>query len=177
MDIDIGSVHVAASYEFFGLREMFRAASPQGRKGRPVVRMTNASGERERARRLLAHEGAIGGNAEASATAAGRVYDKLIAQLGPVLGTAGVRALFERSAKLGRVESLGFADIAILESSTTLATFFRTLDPAVTANATETLFGTFLSLVTTFIGERLTFQALRRAWPTIEATAATEGKR
>jgi len=140
--------------------------------------MTDASAdERQRARRLLAHEGAIGGNAEASATAAGRVYDKLIAQLGPVLGPAGVRALFERSAKLGRVESAGLADIAILESSTTLATFCRTLDPAVAANAMETLFGTFLSLVTTFIGERLTFQALRRAWPTIEATAAAEGKR
>ena len=139
--------------------------------------MTNASaGGRQGARRLLAHEGATGASSDACATAAGRVYDKLIAQLGPLLGTAGVRALFVRSAKLGLVESAGFAEIAILDSSTTLAAFLRTLDPAVASNAAEALFGTFLSLVTTFIGERLTSQALRRAWPTIEATGATENK-
>jgi len=139
--------------------------------------MTNASaGERERAQRLLAYEGATDGSAEACATAAGRVYDKLIAQLGPLLGTAGARALFARSAKLGRLESAGLTDVAILESSTTFAEFFRTLDAAVAASAAEAMFAGFLSLVTTFIGERLTLQALRRAWPTIEETAATENK-
>jgi hypothetical protein len=139
--------------------------------------MTNASaGERERARRLLAHEGASGGSSEDCATAAGRVYDKLNAQLGPLLGVAGVQALFARSAKLGGVGSAGLAEVAILDSSTTLAAFFRTLEAAVAANAAEALFGTFLSLVTTFIGERLTFQALRRAWPAIEETGATENK-
>lgn len=140
--------------------------------------MTKASaGERERARQLLAHEGATGGSADASATAAGRVYDKLIVQLGPLLGNAGVQALFVRSAKLARLESAGIAEAAILESSTTFAAFFRTLDAAVAANAAEVVFATFLSLVTTFIGERLTVQALRRAWPTIEAMAVTENNK
>jgi hypothetical protein len=139
--------------------------------------MTIASaGAKERARRLLAHEGATAGSTEACATAAARVYDKLIAQLGPLLGTAGVQALFERSAKLGRVESAGLAEIAILDSSKALAACFQTLDSAVAAHAAEALFGTFLSLVTTFIGERLISQALKRAWPTIEATGPTENK-
>jgi hypothetical protein len=135
-----------------------------------------SAGEKERARRLLAHEGATAGSSEAWATATGRVYDKLNAQFGSLLGVAGVRALFARSAKLGGLESTRLAEVAILDSSTTLAAFFRTLDPGVASKAAEALFGTFLSLVTTFIGERLTSQALRRAWPTIEAPGATENK-
>ena len=138
--------------------------------------LTKASAdERERARRLLAHEGATGGSSEACATAAGRVYDKLNAEFGLLLGSAGAQALFVRSAKLSRLELVGLAEVANLDSSTTLAAFFRTLDPAVGANAAEALFGTFLSLVRTFIGERLAFQALRSAWPTIEAPAALRG--
>jgi hypothetical protein len=36
--------------------------------------------------------------------------------------------------------------------------------------ASAALFGAFFGLITTFIGERLTTQALRNVWPTIEAT-------
>ena len=69
--------------------------------------MTKASArERERARRLLAYEGAAGGSSEACATAAGRVYDQLNAQLGSAPRFAGVQALFARSAKLTQTEFL-----------------------------------------------------------------------
>ena len=43
-------------------------------------------------------------------------------------------------------------------------------------DAAAILFGTFFELLTTFIGERLTPQVLRSAWPTIEETAPTENK-
>lgn len=128
------------------------------------------------ARRLLAHEGASAGSSEACAVAAGRVYDKLDARLGPLLGAAGVRALFVRSAKVAGRDLSAVAGVASLESSTTLSAFLQDLEPTVAHEAAEALFGTFLSLITTFIGERLTLQALRSAWPTIEGPAPRENK-
>jgi hypothetical protein len=47
-------------------------------------------------------------------------------------------------------------------------------DPAVATESAAALFGTFFALITAFIGERLTTQILRRAWPTIEETAPRE---
>ena len=129
----------------------------------------------ERIRRLLAHEGAAGA-ADEAATAAGRVYDKLHAHLAPLVGTAGVRALFVRSAKLAQGEFACLAEPAILESSTKLRQWLQAQDPAVATASAAALFGTFFGLLTTFIGERLTTQALRSAWPTIEETASEENK-
>lgn len=129
----------------------------------------------EKARRLLAHEGASGDSAEACATAAGRVYDKLNAQLVPLLGAPGVQALFMRSAKLVRDEVTALADVTALENSTSLRACLQALESGVATQTAEALFGTFFVLITTFIGERLTTQALRGAWPTIEET--TENKK
>ena len=120
--------------------------------------------------RLLAEEGAAGGSADECATAAGRVYDKLHAQLAPLVGPAGVRALFVRSAKLTKSE-FPFLEVAALESSTTLRECLRAQEPAVAVRAAAVLFGTFFALITTFVGERLTTQVLRGAWPMIEETA------
>jgi hypothetical protein len=125
----------------------------------------------ERARRLLAHEGAAD-SADECATAAGRVYDKLHAHLDPLVGVAGVHALLARSAKLLHGE-FSFLEAAILESRT-LRECLRAQDPAIATESAAALFGTFFTLITTFIGERLTTQVLRRAWPTIEETGPTE---
>ncbi len=131
-----------------------------------------SSAQIERARRLLAHEAATGSAAEA----AGHVYDKLVSHLAPLVGPAGVRALFVRSAKLARAEVDGLADPAALDSSAKLRETLESQDPAAATEAAAALFGAFLGLLTTFIGERLTIQALRNAWPTIEAAAPTEKK-
>jgi hypothetical protein len=128
----------------------------------------------ERARILLVHEGAAG-NAGEHATAAGRVYDKLHAHLAPLLGAAGVQALLVRSARLTQRE-FSFLDVAVVEDSTKLRERLQAQDPAVAPESAAALFATFFALVTTFIGERLTTQALRRAWPTIEE-ASTETRK
>lgn len=132
-----------------------------------------AAGQVESARRLLDFEGGGGRSANACAVAAGRVYDKLNAQLGPLLGTAGTQALFARSAKLAGIASPRRDVTAVVESAARLVSFLKTAGPE-TRRTAEALFGTFLSLVATFIGERLTLQALRRAWPGIEQPAPTE---
>jgi hypothetical protein len=123
----------------------------------------------EIAKRLLAHEGAAG-SADECASAAGRVYDKLQAHLSPLLGAAGVEALFVRSVKLTHRE-FSFLEVALHEGSTKLRERLRAQDAAVAAESAAALFGTFFALVTSFIGERLTTQALRHAWPTIEEMA------
>ena len=129
----------------------------------------------DRARRLLVYEGA-GVSADTCATAAGRIFDKLTSQLAPLLGAAGVQALFVRSAKLAKGDVAGLGEACIL-SSTTLRECLRAQDPALALQSGAELFGTFFSLITGFIGERLTTEVLRSTWPTFEETAPTENNR
>jgi len=129
-----------------------------------------------RIRRLLAAE-ATGDGAEARAAAAGAVYQKLDAQLSLLLGRTGFQMLLARAAKLAQPELACLTEVAVVESPTKLQAFLRALDPATAAEAAEVLFGTFFTLLTTFIGDRLTVQTLRRAWPAIEEPAAPETKK
>ena len=127
--------------------------------------------------RLLAHESAAVVGAGQSATAAGRVYDKLHAHLSPLVGDVGVQLLFVRSAKLTQGEFAWLAEVSVFEGSTKLRERLQADDPPVGTEAAAVFFGTFLTLITTFIGERLTTQLLRSAWPTItEETASTDEK-
>ena len=123
---------------------------------------------------MLAHERASSGD-ERTTTAAGRVYDKLHVHIAPLVGVAGVQALFVRSAKLAQGEFARFAEVSILEDgSTKLRECLQAQEPAVAMESAAELFGTFFALITTFIGERLTTEVLRKAWPTIEETTPTE---
>lgn len=128
----------------------------------------------ERARRLLAHERGDADGVEACATAVARVYDKLHAQLSPLVGSAGVQALLARSAKLAQAERAPLTLVLLVESSTKLHDGLREHEPAVVVEAGAALFGTFFALLTNLIGERLTNQALRSAWPTFADCAPKE---
>lgn len=123
----------------------------------------------ERARQLLVHESA-GSSAADWAMAAGRVYDKLHDHLAPLLGSVGFRALLGRSVKLTQGQ-FSFFEAAVVDSSMKLRECLQAHDAAVAAESAAILFGTLFALLTRFIGERLTTQALRRAWPTIEEIA------
>jgi hypothetical protein len=134
-------------------------------------------GQVERAKRLLAHEGNSGSSSAECAAAAWRLYEKLNARLAPLLGSAGVQALFVRSAKLAQAEVGSLAEVAAPEGMNKLGAVLQALDPADATEVAATLFGTFFELMTTFIGERLTVLVLRSAWPAIEDTAPRETKR
>ena len=136
-----------------------------------------STGQVERARRLLAHEGNSGSSSAECAAAAWRLYEKLNARLAPLLGSAGVQALFVRSAKLAQGEVGSLAEVATPEGMSKLGAVLQALDPAEATEVAATLFGTFFELMTTFIGERLTVLVLRSAWPAIEDTAPRETKR
>lgn len=133
------------------------------------------------AKRVLEAEGNSGADTEACVVAASRVYDKLAAHLIPLLGLAGVETLFRRSAKLASAEHAALAEVAAAEGPTELSTRFRacaqSLDPTAATEAAAVLFGTFLELIITFIGDRLTDQALRGAWPATEETASRETRK
>lgn len=125
------------------------------------------------ARDLLAREGTMA-SADECATAAGRVHDKLVAHLAPLLGPVGVRALLARSATLVSKDFSFFLDLSMSADSTNLQICIRAQDPADAADSAAALFGTFLTLITAFIGERLTAQVLQRAWPTVAETDPKE---
>jgi hypothetical protein len=128
----------------------------------------------ENVRRLLASEGAPWSSSEECAAAAWRVYEKLNARLAPLLGAAGVQELFVRSAKLAQADFASLAEVATAEGLTRLGSCLQGLDLAIAAEAAAALFGTFLELISSFIGERLTILVLRSAWPAIEETAPRE---
>lgn len=125
--------------------------------------------------RLLAHEAAASSTNEWAA-GAGRVYDKLQAHLGPLLGAAGVQALLVRSAKLAHSDFF-FLEADLLEGPMKLREVLQAQDTAIATESAAALFGTFFELLTTFIGDRLTTQVLRSAWPMIDETASGETKR
>jgi hypothetical protein len=118
------------------------------------------------ARRLLELEGG----------AAGAVYDELHAQLSPVIGATGVELLFVRSAKLAGGDFTGIAGVSLLEGSAKLRECLAARDPLVSPESAAELFATFIALLATFIGERLTTQLLHRAWPAIVETGRTKRK-
>ena len=128
----------------------------------------------DRAKRVLMYEGCAGSSSEECAAAAWRVYEKLNARLAPLLGSAGVEALFVRSAKLVQAQYGFLAEVATPGGMRTLGAALQALDPAAATEVAAALFGTFLELMSTFIGERLTVLILRSAWPTIEDKSPTE---
>lgn len=117
------------------------------------------------------------------ASAAGNVYDALSRELSPVIGSAGMRALFARCLKLNRAD---FPELAAVSNagdprqesaapSALVATLDR-LERARAEQAATALFATFFALLTTFIGERLTWQIVQRAFSEGGGTASKETK-
>jgi len=90
----------------------------------------------------------------------------------------GLQALFARSARLAQSELVPLTEVAAgADGSTKLRAHLQSLEPAVAIETAAALFGTFLDLITTFIGERLTVQVLRNAWPAMKETAPRETPR
>ena len=127
------------------------------------------------ARRLLLYES--GGKAEEQVAAAVRVYEKLRLQFATLLGTAAVQVLLTRSAKMTRDEFPGLAKSAVVGSPTEFRAYLQAQEPGTISAAAEALFAAFLTLITTFVGEQLTAEVLRRAWPALEESAPKETKK
>ena len=137
-----------------------------------------SSPQREFASRLLERE-RPGESAEERAAAAGRVYEKLSLCLAPLVGSTGVRALLARSLILmsGEFPFLSGASFEHPEGAADrLRTSLQGQRPDDALRAAAALFGSFLTLLATYVGERLTAQILRTAWPDLAAQFSKETK-
>ena len=130
------------------------------------------------AKRLLAREG---GDDEHCAAPAARAYQKLHDHLAPLIGAAGVRALFFRSQKMARLAGFVFLEGGAADPTASagkqLHDSLLDQNPAQAAEAAAVVFATFFGLLTTFIGDRLTRQVLRGAWPETAKNAPAETKK
>lgn len=137
----------------------------------------------EVAKRLLAQERGGGGDAKERAVAAGRVYETLFRALAPVIGAAGVRALFARSVRLASTEFPCLGEISMtaeppedsVQVAEQLVGCLSKLEPAAGSEVATGLYAVFLGLLAKFIGERLVSQIVTTAFPAIaEADTGTK---
>ena len=130
-------------------------------------------------RRLCAHE-AGGPGVEAHAAAAERVHQKIFARLASLLGVAGARALYARSVKLTmpgfpRLNTVDFDSARpTVDPTEPLMMHLRGEPPAAALETAVAVGANLLALLTTLIGQRLTFRVLRSAWPAFEVRDPNE---
>ncbi len=141
------------------------------------------------ARRLLesAQVSASGSSADELAAAAGRMYQALFLSFAPVLGAAGIRALFVRSVKLTAAEfpclgNIPIAPIASVPSEDHMNVVQHVLDSlsrlesAAAAEVAIAVCATLLGIVTKLIGEPLVWQFIKHALPVIDVSRREETK-
>ena len=127
---------------------------------------------------LLACEGQQG-SSEERAAAAGRTYELLFLQLSPLLGPAGVHAIFARSLSLAGADHSCLKNVSTgLDHEHTQAARLRdsllSQAPTEVTEAAAGLFATFLALLGTIIGDEPTTGAIQR--PRAPSPAPSERK-
>jgi hypothetical protein len=140
--------------------------------------MTSFNVRQQAFRRILVREAGTGADASAIAAAARRLCERFAHQLAPLLGDAGVTAIYARSLHLALQQLAGLAPVQVSKRDNgpfTLAQhFLEHQEPAVAAEAAVALLTTVTELLASFIGDRLTVGLLRQAWPHDFADDTTE---
>jgi hypothetical protein len=117
---------------------------------------------------LTQHAGPSAG-AEALAAAAHRAYDDLARASAQLIGQAGVDALTGRALHLAQREYPWLDHRREPEQEqgpfAQIVACLKRQNPAVASEAAGAVLSTLAGLLTTFIGEPLTSQLLRKAWP------------
>jgi hypothetical protein len=133
---------------------------------------------RQLALKVLAQQASPGADAEDLAAAARRAYDDLARVSAPLIGQLGVDALTRRALHLAQREypSLlpGRDPEQAQDPFTQVLGALQRQDPAVATEAAGAVFATLMGLLVTFIGEPLTVNLLRKAWPDAFRTRGTE---
>ena len=129
-------------------------------------------------RRMLAREAGTDANAPAIAAAARRVCEHFAHQFTPLIGDAGVAAIFARSVHLtqrnvrelapGRASDQRDPPFALLQLS------LEQQEPAAATETAVAVLAMSSELLASFIGESLTTRLLREAWPDDFAATSEE---
>jgi hypothetical protein len=123
-------------------------------------------------RRTLALEAGPGANAPAIAAACRRLCEHFAQQFSPLIGDAGVAAIFDRSLHLSRRNVPELAPPRTSSKSdmrdapfVLLEAFLEQQEPALATEAAVAVLAMAGELLASFIGEGLTTRLLREAWP------------
>ena len=124
---------------------------------------------RDLALRLLASESEM--DAEANVASAVRVCEKLGALISKLAGAAGYRSLLARALTLAQAEVPWLRTVAVLPDGKLAG--FEEGDAGAVSDAMgrggSLLIAQLLGLLYTFIGEPLTMQLLKDAWPDVSS--------
>ena len=123
-------------------------------------------------RRMLAREAGPGANAPAVAAACRRLCERFAQQFSPLIGDAGVAAIFARSLHLSRRNVPELEPPRASDKSDKWAAPFVLLEkflekqkPAPATEAAVAVLAMAGELLASFIGEGLTTRLFREAWP------------
>lgn len=105
--------------------------------------------------------------------AASRVFDKMFAELIPIVGDRGVVAVFARSAVAAKSRCAALRGLVMTIDSVeavgaTIRDHLATVEDPAVVECAVTLCAAFVSLMSRLIGFPLTVQLLQRAWPEVD---------
>ena len=129
---------------------------------------------------MLASDADPSGTPAGCAAAMESMHRKLSGRLVPLIGVAGMRALFEGSVKVTCREFPTLLEVpsgawsANSNLAEALGVLLGNIDQALAWTATKSLYANFLGLTTTLLGERLVLLVLQRAFPDLDVTAKQE---
>jgi hypothetical protein len=133
---------------------------------------------RQLALKVVAHHAGPAGDTDAFAAAAQHTYDDLARVSAQLIGQVGVDALTGRALHLAQREYPWLVHRREPEQPegpfAQVVVCLKRQNPAVAAEAAGAVFTTLAGLLVTFIGESLTMQLLRRAWPDAFSAASAE---
>jgi hypothetical protein len=140
--------------------------------------MTSDDIRRRAFRRMLAREAGTGATAAATGAAARRLCEHFAEQLTPLIGDAGVAAICARSLHLTERNVRGLASVRASSQADApfvlLQLSLEQQEPAAATEAGVAVLATASELLASFIGEGLTTNLLREAWPDDFAGDTTE---
>lgn len=130
---------------------------------------------RQLALRVLSHHAGPAAGAELFAGAAHHAYDDLARVSAQLIGQAGIDALTNRALHLAEQEYPWLVHRREVEQPngpfSQVIVCLKRQDPLVASEAAGAVLATLAGLLVTFIGEHLTMQLLRKAWPDAFAAA------
>ncbi len=131
--------------------------------------MTDAPGMRDLARRLLEYEADAGKASDPLESPTLRVYEKLRSSLGGFVGTTAFQSLANRALTLARPDTLSLSSAWISEDGSLrgqgeIENQFD-IDNDEAGEGGIVLIARLLGLLRLFLGEAMTLNLLRNAWP------------
>jgi hypothetical protein len=120
------------------------------------------------AHRLMTQQVGLRPDPDRIASAAITVYTQLLSTLSPLLGELGSAALLCRSLRLTETAFPCYTEVRRAEADGLLyavGVCLRRQASDIASEASIALLATYLELLTTLIGERLTRQLLQEEWP------------